>query len=101
MVSTVGTSEAQVRTATQIDWSHKGLDEGDAKVIAYLLAKVMASLKELYLRGNSIGDTGAAAIANAIAVNASLKLQKLVVPHRLVKHPQLVAACREKGVELV
>ena len=53
------------------------------------------------LSHNKIGDAGATAIANAIAVNASLKLKKLVVPVGLEKNVQLVAACRAKGVELV
>ena len=30
-----------------------------------------------------------------------LKLEKLVVPDGLEKNPQLIAACREKGVTLV
>ena len=50
---------------------------------------------------NKIGDAGATAIANAIAVNASLKLKELVVPGGLEKNARLVAACRAKGVKLV
>ena len=49
---------------------------------------------------NSIRDEGATAMGNALAVNASLKLKKLVVPFGLEKNAQLVAACRAKGVEL-
>ena len=49
---------------------------------------------------NKIGDAGAAAIANAIAVNASLKLKVLWVPSAIKSNPQLVAACRAKGVKL-
>ena len=30
-----------------------------------------------------------------------LKLEKLVVPNGVEKNPQLIAACREKGVTLV
>ena len=89
-----------MRTATQIDWSGKRLDEGDAKVIAYLLAEVMASVTELNLSLNKIGHAGAAAIANAIAVNASLELETLVVDSAIEHNPKLVAACRAKGVEL-
>ena len=50
------------------------------------------------LGGNNIGDQGAAAIANAIAVNASLKLQLLDIDSAVHSNPQLVAACRAKGV---
>ena len=53
------------------------------------------------LGANKIGDAGATAIANAIAVNASLKLKELVVPGGLEKNARLVAACRAKGVKLV
>ena len=59
-----------------------------------------ASVTELYLRENKIGDAGAAAIANAIAVNASLKLKALYVGSAVKRNPQLVAACRAKGVIL-
>ena len=59
-----------------------------------------AALKSLDLFNNKIGDVGAAAIANAIAVNASLKLKVLWVPSAIKSNPQLVAACRAKGVEL-
>ena len=52
------------------------------------------------LNDNKIGDAGAAVIANALAVNADLKLEKLWVDSSIEKNPQLVAACREKGVTL-
>ena len=32
---------------------------------------------------------------------ADLKLEMLYVPHGVEKNPQLTAACREKGLELV
>ena len=60
-----------------------------------------ASITFLSLEGNQIGDAGAAAIANAIAVNASLKLETLYVDYAILGNPQLVAACRAKGVKLV
>ena len=49
---------------------------------------------------NNIGDPGAIAIAKALEVNASLKLETLVVDDAILGNPQLVAACRAKGVEL-
>ena len=60
-----------------------------------------ASVTELDLGVNKIGDAGAAAIANAIAVNATLKLETLYVDDAILGNPQLVAACRAKGVKLV
>ena len=75
----VGSCEAKVREATQLDWCYKELRDNDATVIAYLIAEAMASLKELRLQANFIGDGGAAAIANALAVNASLNSLRLNV----------------------
>ena len=74
-------------------------DDG-AKALASAL-EVNASLKTLDLRVNKIGDAGATAIANAIAVNASLKLESLWVDYTIKHNPQLVDACRAKGVKLV
>ena len=74
---------------------------GDQGAIAIAKAlEVNASVTELRLGWNKIGDAGATAIANAIAVNASLKLKVLWVPSAIKSNPQLVAACRAKGVEL-
>ena len=44
----------------------------DAKVVAYLLAEVMASLTTLDLQFNNIGKEGGVAIAKALGVNASM-----------------------------
>ena len=52
------------------------------------------------MSGNNIGDADVAAIANEIAVNASLKLKELWVDNAIKGNPQLVAACRAKGVQL-
>ena len=62
--------------------------------------KVNASMKILGLASNKIGDAGAIAIAKALEVNANLKLGNLFVDDSIESNPQLVAACREKGVKL-
>ncbi|KOO35677.1 hypothetical protein Ctob_013874 [Chrysochromulina tobinii] len=63
----VGASLKQVRSATELKWSHKGLTDGDCKVIALLIAtKFMPALSNLELYGNSIGYEGAKAIADAL-----------------------------------
>ena len=56
--------------------SGNNIGDAGAAAIANAIA-VNASLKSLELFGNQIGDAGAAAIANAIAVNASLKILAL------------------------
>ena len=57
--------------ATSLEWDCKSLDEADMVTVAYIV-RVSASLTGLDLDGNEIGDTGAAAIAKALAVNASV-----------------------------
>ena len=61
--------------------------------------QVNAVLKELRLQHNKIGDSGAIAIAEALKFNAELGLETLYVPGSIKNHPQLIAACREKGVD--
>ena len=59
-------------------------------------------MTELFLEGNEIGDAGAAAIADRKrdrGQRLALKLQTLYVPVAIEHNPQLVAACRAKGVE--
>ena len=80
--------------------SHNKISDQGATAIANAVA-VNASVTVLNLDANKIGDSGAAAIANAIAVNASLKLETLYVDDAILGNPQLVAACRAKGVKLV
>ena len=70
-----------------------------ATAIANAIA-VNASVTELYLSDNKIGDAGATAIAKAIEDNASLKLETLFVDDAIFENPHLVSACRAKGVKL-
>ena len=80
--------------------SYNKISDQGATAIANAIA-VNASVTKLFLHENNIGDPGATAIAKALRVNASLKLKELVVPGGLEKNAQLVAACRAKGVKLV
>ena len=74
---------------------------GGAGAIAIAEAlKVNAVLKTLELQPNNIGDAGATAIADALKFNADLNLETLWMPRSIENHPQLLAACREKGVRL-
>ena len=56
------------------------------------------TLVSLNLQGNSIGDEGAKALAEAVRTNSSKSLQKLFVPDGIKTHPELVAACKSKDV---
>jgi Ran GTPase-activating protein (RanGAP) involved in mRNA processing and transport len=68
----VGGSLEQVRSATRLDWSRKGLTAGDCKVVAHLIATKLPVLSTLILWKNNIGDEGAKAIAEALKVNTVL-----------------------------
>ena len=93
--------DARLARATKLDYSDLGWGDAEAIAVSKLLASpVMAVLNTLYLDGNKIGDEGAKAIADALKYNAVLKLNTLWVDSSIGKHPQLVAACRAKGVEL-
>ena len=52
------------------------------------------------LYNNQIGDQGATAIAEALKVNAALKLKEWFVDDRLLNQQALNAACAEKAVQL-
>jgi len=68
----VGASLEQVRSATRLDWSRKGLTAGDCKVVAHLIAAKLPVLTTLILWKNNIRDEGAKAIAEALKVNTVL-----------------------------
>ena len=75
------------------------IGDAGATAIANAIA-VNASMTVLRLDYNKIGDAGAAAIAKAIEDNASLKLETLFVDDAIFENPHLVSACRAKGVKL-
>ena len=54
----------------------------------------------LYLNRNQIGDAGLTALANACAGGAMASLTKVVVDTKHERHPQLVAACKMRGIEI-
>ena len=86
-------------SVTELLLSGNKIGDNGAAAIANAIA-VNASLKILMLQNTNIGDDGAKALASALEVNASLKLKVLWVPSAIKSNPQLVAACRAKGVEL-
>jgi flagellar motility protein MotE (MotC chaperone) len=59
----------------EVDLSRKGLGEQDMSAVA-LLIKFNASLKELWLSDNQIGDKGAAALAQAFPSMASALMEQ-------------------------
>ena len=60
----------------------------------------LPALVELYLQWNQIGDQGMAAFADALAKGALPSLKTVVVDNEHVRHPQLVAACEPRGIEI-
>ena len=57
--------------AKRLEWYGKGLDDEDAKVVAYVVA-ASGSMAILVLTDNSIGDVGAKAIAEAVRSSGSM-----------------------------
>ena len=72
LLSKVGGTLEQAVDSELIDWSGKGLDSDDARVVARVVA-ISGSLKVLNLGRNWIGNEGATAIAEALRVNGSLR----------------------------
>ena len=68
----MGVTATELLTEERVELNIKGLDERHAALVGTALG-FGASVTHLVLSGNKIGDPGATAIANAIAVNASLK----------------------------
>ena len=76
---------------------------GDTGLIA--LAKVvesgaLASLKELHLHRTAIGDAGISALADALGKGALASLREIWVGSKHMRHPQLVAACQPRGIQI-
>ena len=60
----------------------------------------MASLTHLDLGGNKLGSEGAKALAAALKMSRICKLKKLNADDSSYDHPDLVAACKLRGIEL-
>ena len=60
----------------------------------------MASLTHINLDGNKIGSKGAVALAAAIKESSTCMLKKLNADTSSYKHPDLVAACKLRGIAL-
>ena len=61
------------------------------------------AVQTLYLSNNKIGDAGVTALANACASGSLASLETLVMDDGPlgVDHPQLKAACEQRGISLV
>ena len=60
----------------------------------------MANLIALYLYNNLIGDTGMIEFSRAIASGSLPALQTVAVQSGHADHPQLVAACEPRRIEI-
>ena len=73
LLSKVGGTLEQALDSRELKWSSIELDADDAKVVAHVVA-ASTVLQKLVLGANSIGDAGAAAIAEALKVNRVLTI---------------------------
>ena len=60
----------------------------------------MCHTQELRLHYNQIGDAGVTALAEACARGALPSLKKIVVNSEHECHPQLIAVCKRRGIEI-
>jgi len=76
----VGNSMDGVRTATELAWHAKGIDDSDCNGIAYLIASgALANLQVFSLGGNQIGDVGLTSFSGALASGALPQLVNLLL----------------------
>ena len=76
---------------------------GDAGLAAFAKAVESGALAEctyISLGNNQIGDAGLTALASACASGALASLKKIIVDSEHERHPQLVAACQPRGIEI-
>eukprot|EP00966_Prymnesium_polylepis_P185052 4289072-Prymnesium_polylepis.1 len=64
-----------------------------------LASGAMAQVTILYLSDNQIGDEGMKSVSTALASGALPALQRVSVSNE--KHPQLVAACKPRGIQIM
>ena len=60
----------------------------------------MCHTQELSLYCNKIGDAGLTALAKAVESGALASLEKIIVGSEHKRHPQLVAACQPRGIQI-
>ena len=61
---------------------------------------LMCNMQGLYLKNNKIGDVGLQAFADALGTGALASLEKIIVGSEHKRHPQLVAACQPRGIQI-
>ena len=76
------------------------IGDGGMKAFASAVASgSLPQLRDLRLFHNKIGDGGMKAFASAVVNGSLASLKKIVVDD--VRHPQLMAACQARGIEIV
>jgi hypothetical protein len=61
----------------------------------------LPQLQELYLYENQIGDGGMQAFASAVASGSLASLNTIAVDTKHKRHPQLMAACQARGIQIL
>jgi len=92
----VGSSYDEVKRATRLNWSSKGLTDSDCRVIAHLVASgALANLTRLDLSSNKISDPGMIALAGAIASGALANLKELNLAYNEIGDPGIIEFSRK------
>ena len=90
--------QLHVLSRSQLNLSNNRLGPDGAK--ALVPALVRGSLTHLDLGGNELGSEGAKALAAALKMNEACTLKKLNADSSSYNHPDLVAACKLRGIAL-
>ena len=62
--------------------------------------RLVCRVQHLDLFGNQFGDPGLASLADACAKGSLASLKEIVVDNKHERHPQLLAACRPRGIQI-
>ena len=90
---------AQPNLTTRLGANNIG-DSGMQAFASPVASGSLPMLEVLHLEGIIIGDTGLQAFASAVTSGSLASLKKIIVDDKYVRHPQLMAACQARGIEI-
>ena len=76
-------------------------DAGMSALASACASGALDKLTLLSLHTNAIGDAGLQALADALSKGRLASLMRISVDTTHERHPQLVAACQPRGIEIV
>ena len=100
-MSALAGASGSLGALTLLSLSENNISDDGMKAFAEAIASgSLGNLKALWLSDNKIGDDGMSALASEIANGSLPALIRVVVDDKHMRHPQLVAACRPRGIAM-